>query len=48
MVDYLAVLDETFGHKQIIMTGRPVYDREGLLPESIQTFKTPEDLDNLL
>ena len=48
VVDYLAVLDETFGHKQIIMTGRPVYDREGLLPESIQTFKTPEDLDNLL
>ncbi|MEQ8925398.1 MAG: MerR family transcriptional regulator [Fulvivirga sp.] len=45
---YLAVLDETFSDKKILIAGKALIDRKSMLPESIQTFATPEELHTLL
>ncbi|QSE96049.1 MerR family transcriptional regulator [Fulvivirga lutea] len=45
---YLAVLHETFSDKKILIAGKPLIDRKNILPESIQTFRNPEELNSLL
>ncbi len=48
LTDFLAVMDETFDNKQILMTGKPLFDRKEALPESISIFETPAELQSLL
>lgn len=46
--DFLAIMDETFGDKQILLSGKPVFDRKDAIPESIELFETPQELDEIL
>ena len=46
--EYLAVLEETFKDKKIYMTGQPLYNKKGEIPEGITLFEKPADLLNLL
>lgn len=48
LTDFLAIMDETFGDKRILLSGQPIYDRKTALPESIEIFKTPEELNSIL
>lgn len=48
LTDFLAVLDETFSDKRILLSGKPMFDRKEALPECIELFKSPEELNSIL
>ena len=47
-IEYLAVVEETFKDKRIYMTGQPMFNKKGVIPEGITLFEQPADLLNLL
>lgn len=47
LTDFLAIMAETFHDKRILMSGKPMFDRKEAIPESIELFRTPEELNSI-
>ncbi len=48
LMEYLNLLHESFPDQNIYLTGKPLIDRKGHLPQSFNVFDTPETLIELL